>query len=299
MAFANLRAQGATEYLVLLAVVLLIALVGIALLSFFPATASDTEITQNQVYWQSATPISIIDATAKYAPDLTAQQCTEGEISVDQIEMQNTGPDQIYLESIVSSNGTEYPIGAALQPGQTACANTDQGSGDQCNLVVDFPTFASGGCDDGIAVDSNCKLDGTGVVSLSGFMLNYIAYPDGMSGVSIEKSFTPSKPLMVKCSGTSITVGNPAEGTCSGGDSIDCAAIQTSCQSGNPCTGACHAAMCVPTVRAMRLNPVDALMCIRGSSDPKFGTNVCTGYDKSSENIALAFNKYYVKLCRC
>jgi len=44
------RAQGATEYLVLLAVVLIVALVSVALLGFFPGMASDAQITQSQIY---------------------------------------------------------------------------------------------------------------------------------------------------------------------------------------------------------------------------------------------------------
>jgi hypothetical protein len=49
--------QGATEYLVLPAVVLIVALVSVALLGFFPGMASDAQITQSQAYWQSAQPI--------------------------------------------------------------------------------------------------------------------------------------------------------------------------------------------------------------------------------------------------
>lgn len=59
------RAQGATEYLVLLAVVLVIALVGIALLGFFPGTASDAQITESQLYWQSASPLAITEMGAR------------------------------------------------------------------------------------------------------------------------------------------------------------------------------------------------------------------------------------------
>ena len=61
-----LRAQGATEYLVLLAVVLIIALVAIALLGFFPGTSADNQIAQSKTYWQSAAPVSIVDASARY-----------------------------------------------------------------------------------------------------------------------------------------------------------------------------------------------------------------------------------------
>jgi len=60
-----LRGQGATEYLVLLAVVLIVALVSVALLGFFPGMASDAQMTQSQTYWKSAQPISMTEWAAK------------------------------------------------------------------------------------------------------------------------------------------------------------------------------------------------------------------------------------------
>ena len=51
MALVN-RGQGATEYLVLLAVVLIIALVAIMLLGYFPGMATDAKITQSSAYWR-------------------------------------------------------------------------------------------------------------------------------------------------------------------------------------------------------------------------------------------------------
>lgn len=59
------RGQGATEYLVLLAVVLVIALVGIALLGFFPGTASDAQETESKIYWQSQSPIAIVEGASR------------------------------------------------------------------------------------------------------------------------------------------------------------------------------------------------------------------------------------------
>ena len=57
-----IRGQGATEYLVLLAVVLIVALVSVALLGFFPGMASDARITQSEAYWRGqARPFSIVD----------------------------------------------------------------------------------------------------------------------------------------------------------------------------------------------------------------------------------------------
>jgi hypothetical protein len=58
--------QGATEYLVLLAVVLIVALVSVALLGFFPGMASDAQATQSQMYWRSTSPISIEEWNARY-----------------------------------------------------------------------------------------------------------------------------------------------------------------------------------------------------------------------------------------
>jgi len=57
----GLRGQGATEYLILLAVVLIIALVGIALLGFFPGMASDAQETQSREYWSSASPLRVLE----------------------------------------------------------------------------------------------------------------------------------------------------------------------------------------------------------------------------------------------
>ena len=58
------KGQGATEYLVLLAVVLIIALVSIALLGFFPSLAVDARITQSNIYWRGTTkPFAITDYT--------------------------------------------------------------------------------------------------------------------------------------------------------------------------------------------------------------------------------------------
>jgi len=59
-----LKGQGATEYLVLLAVVLIIALVSIALLGFFPGMASDAKMTQSASYWRGeARPFAILEHT--------------------------------------------------------------------------------------------------------------------------------------------------------------------------------------------------------------------------------------------
>ena len=63
----RIKGQGATEYLVLLAVVLIIALVSIALLGFFPGLAGDARVTQSQSYWRGeAKPYAILESAVTY-----------------------------------------------------------------------------------------------------------------------------------------------------------------------------------------------------------------------------------------
>ena len=54
-----LSGQGASEYLIILAVVLVVALVAIGLLGAFPALGGDARLTETQQYWNSQHPFSI------------------------------------------------------------------------------------------------------------------------------------------------------------------------------------------------------------------------------------------------
>ena len=92
------RGQGATEYLVLLAVVLIVALVSVALLGFFPGMASDAQITQSQMYWRSATPIAIVESGA-------ALRTTSGYTYL-YLRFRNTGVYPIRITRIIGGDGT-------------------------------------------------------------------------------------------------------------------------------------------------------------------------------------------------
>ncbi|MCX8194726.1 MAG: hypothetical protein N3G22_01285 [Candidatus Micrarchaeota archaeon] len=85
---AAFKGQGATEYLVLLAVVLIIALISIALLNFFPGIAADAKITQSEAYWKGeAKPFSIQSHSFTTAGTLT-------------LVVQNVGPDALTISAI-------------------------------------------------------------------------------------------------------------------------------------------------------------------------------------------------------
>ncbi len=57
----NQRGQGAAEYLVILAVVLIVALVAIALLGAFPSIGGDARENEARQYWAVAHPFSILE----------------------------------------------------------------------------------------------------------------------------------------------------------------------------------------------------------------------------------------------
>jgi len=94
-----MKGQGATEYLVLLAVVLIVALVSVALLGFFPGMASDAQLTQSQMYWRSATPISIVESAAR-ARETDAY-------TYPYIRIKNTGAYPVRLTGIVGADGAK------------------------------------------------------------------------------------------------------------------------------------------------------------------------------------------------
>ena len=96
-----MKAQGATEYLVLLAVVLIVALVSVALLGFFPGMASDAQMTQSSVYWQSATPIAIVETNAKYMYSATDPN---PHYTVPYLLLRNTGSYPIIITKIFAGN---------------------------------------------------------------------------------------------------------------------------------------------------------------------------------------------------
>jgi len=116
------RGQGATEYLVLLAVVLIVALVSVALLGFFPGMASDARITQSQSYWRGqAKPFAIMDA------GVTS--------SVGTFAVQNMEATGLTLTTFAVGNGTNSTLNTVFGAGETKTLYINQIIG----------TYAAGG----------------------------------------------------------------------------------------------------------------------------------------------------------
>jgi hypothetical protein len=83
----NLKGQGATEYLVLFAVVLIIAMVVIALLGFFPSIGTGAKQSASESYWKSARPIQITSAyvTSNGAFNIAVQNAESNAIKITSI----------------------------------------------------------------------------------------------------------------------------------------------------------------------------------------------------------------------
>jgi hypothetical protein len=110
------KGQGATEYLVLLGAVLIVALVALALLGYFPGLATDAKVTQSQAYWTSeAKPFAINDISVtggNGAVDIVLQnKDASGSFTVNSIKLSlATGASETF--TVAGSN-------AIFAPGET------------------------------------------------------------------------------------------------------------------------------------------------------------------------------------
>ena len=124
----SLRGQGATEYLVLLAVVLIIALVSIALLGFFPGLATDARITQSTSYWKGeARPFAILEHSGTTTGSFT--------FVIQNVDAQG----QITLLNMTAGNATPYTTSTTFSPGETRSITMSGGPAGEAGVVYELP----------------------------------------------------------------------------------------------------------------------------------------------------------------
>jgi hypothetical protein len=58
-----MKAQATVEYIILISLALLIGLIVLSLIGYFPSFSFGVEEQSSRVYWESATPIAILDTT--------------------------------------------------------------------------------------------------------------------------------------------------------------------------------------------------------------------------------------------
>ncbi len=96
-------AQGTIEYLIILAIIIVLALVVVAFVGSFGSNISGMSETQSQTYWQSAQPISILEGT------ITSIYSEDNENYQDHgwgIIIQNKSIDPITITSIKMDDST-------------------------------------------------------------------------------------------------------------------------------------------------------------------------------------------------
>ena len=198
----TLQGQGATEYLVLLAVVLIVALVSVALLGFFPGMASDAQETQSKMYWQSASPIAITEWGARIVTDV-------GNYTHFYVRLRNTGSYPIRLTKLLVNGRSTTTMCTAwwgcagvytsiyIYPGEEKTFGPPQyfpgipdlGAGNNTFVVLDF--LMPG------AVSANCSRTapyGTAVINNFGF-----EYTQYIENTQITKRQIGAKPVVIKC----------------------------------------------------------------------------------------------------
>lgn len=113
--YGKMRGQGSTEYLVLLAVVLVIGLVAISLISQPPA-ASESMQMESKAYWLSSSPISI--------PEFS--QFSEGAGTRLSLTIQNSAPNYVVAYDFNISGRGANTVNSSrvyLMPGQSKSVN--------------------------------------------------------------------------------------------------------------------------------------------------------------------------------
>ena len=142
------RGQGATEYLVLLAVVLIVALVSVALLGFFPGMASDARITQSQSYWRGqARPFAILENICTTGSNATVP----GNCTVVLQNVEANGPYNITGMTINGAGTVQSTQGATATfaagetklmnvTGLTSCTTMGAGSIYDYAVVITYTT---------------------------------------------------------------------------------------------------------------------------------------------------------------
>ena len=209
-----LRAQGAIEYLVLLAVVLIVALVSVSLLGFFPGMAGDAQMTQSKTYWSSASPVAVTETAAQYSVGWSSN-------SLVYLRLRNNGAYPIRITKLLGgTNASISSVYCYLEPAfcgadgwRNMSDNYYLAPGEERNLggksigAANAWLFVIGGDSPNSAVTTGYTFSAASVICqnsnatpgtliVNNFGFEYIQY---MEGQQITKRQVGAKPLMIKC----------------------------------------------------------------------------------------------------
>ena len=230
--YGSSKGQGATEYLVLIAVVLIVALVSVSLLGFFPGISADSQIKQSQAYWSGeARPFQVVDAASTYGTI-----CGNGGSGGYVLSVQNTEASTLKITNISADGSTGY-----CGPDGVQNAQVSLGPGERKLLSV-VTSAGSSPCTAGTSVQMGLNFT---------YSSPYIA----------NKTQLGTKKLVLRCS-TPAVAACTADGQSCDGPSQCCSGLVCSddsgyCQSsclddgqifcttdGDCCTGTCVDSTC-------------------------------------------------------
>jgi len=188
-----------------LAVVLIVALVSVALLGFFPGMASDAQITQSQMYWKSAQPIAIVESGAKALGSSPA-------VTFPYMRLKNAGNYPLRITGIIGADGVKNtlfysygqcePVGWInisdyfyIAPGEEKYFAQNYGT--PCGRQINCATGGSGGGQVGGA-SSVCQNStaSPGMMDYKSIGFEYIEYVEGQQITKRQIG----KDWIVKCS---------------------------------------------------------------------------------------------------
>ena len=206
------KGQGATEYLVLLAVVLIVALVSVALLGFFPGMAGDTQATQSKTYWASTSPIAIVEwgartgntsGTERTVPFMRIRNVGMYPITITKILADGYSISEVYTggygPNANISDIYKLAPGEEMEIGKSPYFTPDPGSGNRRFFVFRYTggsKVAGTAFFDNIAASYCTRTPPYGVFVVNNFGFEYTVTIEGQT---ITKRQIGAKPLAIKC----------------------------------------------------------------------------------------------------
>jgi hypothetical protein len=125
------KAQGTTEYLIILAVIIVIALVVVGVMGWVPGLSGGLTEQQSRAYWQSTAPFTIVEfKMAGTTADLEVQNVSANKLTLTEIKFEG-------VTGTVSS--TEFNAGErklVSVTGLSACGAT--GTGFDYNVMITY-----------------------------------------------------------------------------------------------------------------------------------------------------------------
>jgi hypothetical protein len=124
------KAQASTEYLIILAVVIIVALIVVGVMGWFPGIGSDVTISQSKQYWTGlASPFSIQDAKISgTTADLVVKNMVNDELNLTDLDLDGAG----------DITATNFASGAQKTVQVTNIGGSSCSSGDTFSYNITF-----------------------------------------------------------------------------------------------------------------------------------------------------------------